>query len=455
MLRRIAVIAVIALTAPVLPSLAGSTGAAAPPVVRSLALAVGTTTTAVHDERLVGVTWQDGSPTVRLRWRTATGWTAWDQPETDAPTGTVPSTEPAWRPTGATAVAVEVTGAARGLTLVTVSDGGVRQSRGVQSWGMRSAAARSATGLLGAVKSRRDWGADESIRRGRPEYATSVRAVVVHHTVQRNDYAAGEVPAMIRADYAYHVRSRGWDDLGYNLVVDRFGQVWEGRAGGFGRATIGSHTGGFNTSTLGVAVLGDYTRTGPSTPVTKALAKVTAYAAGTWGFDPKGSVTLTSKGSSRYRSGQRVTLPRVLGHRQVSTTACPGSLMDALPEVRRGAAVLLGPAPRVTETAVTGAPVHAPLPLTITAKLSREAPWTAEVKDPAGEVVARATGEDAAPRIEWNGLRPSPAVLGEDGPGILPAAPGDYSWVITVDDGYHEPFVRQDAVAVGLPVVPV
>lgn len=448
MLRRLAVVVALAVTAPVLPSLAASP--VLEPVVRSTALGVGSTTAAVPDARLVGVTWQSGTATVALRWRTPSGWTAWDEPETEAPEGTTPSTEPSWRPTGATAVQVSVTGAPRGLRLVTVTDGTASR----RALAGAHAATRPASGLLRA-RSRADWGADESIRRGSPEYARSVKAVVVHHTAQRNDYTAGEVPALIRADYAYHVRSRGWDDLGYNLLVDRFGQVWEGRKGGLGRATIGGHAAGFNTGTLGVAVLGDYTRTTPTEPVTHALARVAAYAAATWRWDPTTTVALTSKGSPRYRAGRTATLPRVFGHQATSTTACPGSLMDVLADVRRGAKVLLGPASRVTETAVTGAPVHAPTPLVVTGRLSRTSPWQVELADPSGEVVARATGEGADVRLEWGGLRPAPASLGEQGPSLLPAAPGEYRWTITVDDGWHDPFVRGDVVEVGLPVVPV
>lgn len=450
MLRRLAVVLALAVTAPVLPGLPGLSVAAVPePVVRTTSLAVGSTTAAVPGVRLVGVTWDSGAAAVRLRWGTPAGWTSWDRPETEGPAGAVPSTEPSWRPAGATAVQVVVTGAPRGLRLVTVADGTAARRAATAA-----AATRPPSGLLRA-RSRADWGADESIRRGRAEYARSVRAVVVHHTVQRNDYAASEVPAILRADYAYHVRSRGWDDLGYNLVVDRFGQVWEGRRGGLGRATIGSHAAGFNTGTLGVAVLGDYTRTRASQPVTQALARVAAYAAATWGFDPTSAVALVSKGSPRYRSGRTVRLPRVFGHQATSTTACPGSLMDVLADVRRGAKVLLGPAPRVTETAVTGAPVHAPAPLVVTGRLSRPSPWRAELRDPAGDVVARETGDGAEVRLEWRGLRSAPVAPGEQGPALLPAAPGEYRWTITADDGWHEPDVRDGVVEVGLPVVPV
>jgi hypothetical protein len=276
-----------------------------------------------------------------------------------------------------------------------------------------------------------------------------VDAVVVHHTVQGNDYSEADVPALIRADYAYHVRARGWGDLGYNLLVDRFGRVWEGRYGGLGRATIGAHAQGFNTRTVGVALLGDMTHATPGPEVISALGRVAAYAGATWRFDPTATAVLTSRGSPRYASGRQVRLHRVFGHQETGQTACPGSLQQRLPDIRAAAAVLLGPPPRVEDVTVSGAPVHAPLPLRVQATLSREAPWTVTVRDNAGALVRRVDGESATAELEWNGLT---------GPGdaaVLPARAGTYTWAVQVDDGYHRPDRRTGTVTVGLPVVPI
>ena len=79
------------------------------------------------------------------------------------------------------------------------------------------------------VRSRAAWGADESIRGATPAYAPAVKAVVVHHTASSNDYGPADVPALLRGFYAYHVRSRGWSDVGYNVLVDRFGTAIETR----------------------------------------------------------------------------------------------------------------------------------------------------------------------------------------------------------------------------------
>ena len=443
------------LLGPVLPALAAAAPGPVHAVVHSAALPVGdSTVTLVGDEQLVGVTWplRAPAPSVRLRWLTAAGWTSWERPEQDESTrATRAGTEPVWRPRGATRVELDVRGAAHDLRLVRVADGPAPRSRTA----VAHAAERHP--LLGVVHRRADWGADESRRNGAPSYASTVSAVVVHHTAGSNDYAQADVPRRIRADYAYHVDARGWDDLGYNLVVDAFGGIWEGRAGGLGRATIGSHAAGFNTATLGVSLLGDMTRALPSPEAVRAFARVAAYAAATWRFDPRGTVTLTSRGGPRYASGTRVTLPRVLGHTDVGRTACPGALMDRLEEVRRTAAALLGPAPRVLGVDVSGAPVSAPRPLVITGRLDRSAPWTAALRDDTGAIVTRAAGESATPRLEWDGLRPLPLTSTSGAaaglPALLPAAPGRYTWAVAVDDGVHARARREGVVEVGLPLV--
>jgi hypothetical protein len=448
--RRVVVLLTAALIGPALPSLATSGTPVVAPSVRSTALPGGATTVRLADgDQLVGVTWAGGDPQVRVRWLTASGWTEWDAPEADSDVpeageraGTREGTEPLWRPTGATAVDVRVSGAARDLRLVRVGDGEVRRTLG-----LAGASAADGRRLLGGVRTRADWGADESLRTGKPSYAKAVQAVVVHHTAGGNDYSRADVPKKIRADYAYHVKARGWSDLGYNIVVDRFGGIWEGRAGGLGRATIGSHTAGFNTGTLGVSLLGDMTQALPTPETVAAMSRVSAYAAATWRFDPTGTVTLTSKGSPRYRSGTKVTLGRVHGHRDTGRTACPGALYDRLGDIRSGASRLLGPAPQVLGVTVTGTPVHAPSPMVLTADLTRAAPWVVEVHDGSGVTVARSTGADARPHLEWNGLRSDQASL-------VPAAPGDYTWHVRVDDGIHPHDDRSGQVQVGLPVVP-
>jgi hypothetical protein len=437
--RRAAVVIALAVAVQGVPSLASG------PVVISPILR---TTSLAHDqvvgltaERMVGVTWTGGAPTVTLRWHTRSGWTPWAVAEddtADSPDGR-PGTAPQWRPPTADRVQIRTAGTVQGLRLVRVTDGVARRVFGA------TADASAATGreVLGSVHPRSDWGADESQRRRAPSYAGAVSAVVVHHTVNANGYAPHDVPALIRADYAYHVQTRGWADLGYNLLVDQFGGIWEGRAGGLGRATIGTHAQGFNTGTLGVAMIGDMTRTTASHDAEKAFARVIGYAARTWGWDPAGTVTLTSQGSPRYASGQRVTLPRVFGHQQTGVTACPGSLQDRLPYLRQLSKVALGPAPRIGTPVVSGAPVHAPTPLVLDARLSLPAAWTVDITDPQGRsIVATARGTGTTPHLSWDGFSAG-----------LPATPGTYAWTIKADDDFHDVVKLQGRVEVGLPLI--
>ena len=190
-----------------------------------------------------------------------------------------------------------------------------------------------------AMRSRRDWGADERWRTSSPQYNDTIRQVHVHHTVNSNAYTRTDVPALIRGMYRYHTHNLGWSDIGYNFLVDRFGRIWVGRAGGPGRPVRGAHTLGFNHASTGVSVIGNYESASPTRAVIGAIARLAAWKLDKYGRDPQGRTRVRSEGSDKYRSGQVVTLPVVDGHRDTNDTACPGRhLYDALPRVRRRAA---------------------------------------------------------------------------------------------------------------------
>ncbi|QXG77890.1 N-acetylmuramoyl-L-alanine amidase [Modestobacter sp. L9-4] len=176
------------------------------------------------------------------------------------------------------------------------------------------------------VYSRAQWGADESIRTWGPQYATTLKAATLHHTADSNDYTADQVPAIMRSIYRYHTVSLGWGDIGYNVIVDKFGRSWEGRYGGLSTTVMGAHAGGFNTATFGVSMLGNYDTAPVPQATVDAVAAVIAWKFSLFGVDPRGTTQLTSSGggTSRYASGVRVTLPTVFGHRDVGDTVCPG-----------------------------------------------------------------------------------------------------------------------------------
>jgi len=391
-----------------------------------------------HD-RLVGVTWAAGAPQVAIRWLTSRGWSAWSAVDTDTNTPNPgeraqarPGTEPAWRPDGALRSQLRISAgrvATRDVHVVVVGDVMRRALTGVHASG---ATADAATGkaALGHVYTRHDWGANESMRRCGPDYARTNVAVVVHHTAQSNSYSAGDVPSMIRADYAYHVQTRGWCDIGYNLLVDKFGRIWEGRYGGIGRAVIGAHAEGFNTGTVGVAYLGTTDHYAPGSAARAAFERVAVYAATTWHFDPASNVTMTSGGSPRYSAGRRVTLHRVMGHRDTGETACPGTyLYNDLAGIRAAAHNDIY-APHFTSVRVTGAPLHAPHPVTIRLGISKTAHWSIVILNSKGKTVAGYHGTGRSAVYQWDGQHRFAGTSVR-----VPYPRGTYQWSATASAG--------------------
>jgi N-acetylmuramoyl-L-alanine amidase len=177
---------------------------------------------------------------------------------------------------------------------------------------------------------RDEWGADACPPRDAPSYG-EVKSVHVHHTVSLNDYSPEEAPAMVLAICRYHRNSNGWDDIGYNALVDKYGVLYEGRAGGLDQAVIGAQAQGFNAQTAGIASIGDHTSVGATPETLDALARYIRWKLQVHGQPLSGPVALRSSGgsASRYPAGSTVTLERVIGHRDTGRTACPGEMLYA------------------------------------------------------------------------------------------------------------------------------
>ena len=191
-----------------------------------------------------------------------------------------------------------------------------------------------------AIITRAGWGADESLRDCSPTYSATLKVGFVHHTVNANTYTAAESAGLVRGIYAYHVNGMGWCDIGYQFLVDRFGQIFEGRAGGMDRPVIGAQAGGFNTDSFGVAAIGDFSSATPPTVMLEQMSRVLGWKLGLHGRDPGGRTTLTSAGgdATSYPVGRVVPLNVVSGHRDVDLTGCPMNVYDYLPSMRVQAA---------------------------------------------------------------------------------------------------------------------
>jgi hypothetical protein len=194
--------------------------------------------------------------------------------------------------------------------------------------------------------SRRAWGANRSSGGCPPRRSASygeVRAVAIHHTVTSSSYTEQQAPGIVLGICRYHRNANGWNDIGYNALTDRFGNLYVGRAGGIGRAVIGAHAAGFNAQTTGIAAIGTHTSQPVSAAARRAFARYIAWKTSRHNIPVRGRTQMVSAGgsTSRYPAGTRIRSRRVIGHRRVSATACPGNaLRSQIKQIRRRAVAI-------------------------------------------------------------------------------------------------------------------
>ncbi len=217
---------------------------------------------------------------------------------------------------------------------------------------------RAAAAGLPPIITRAQWGANESWRTRAPIYTSNLRAGFVHHTASTSSYTRAQAAAQVRAIYAYHTRSLGHSDIDYNFVVDKWGRLYEGRAGGIDKPVLGGHTAGFNAHTFAVVALGNFSTftppAGDMAAIRSTIARLFAWKLGLHGVNPGATVKLESAGfirATRYPKGSIATIPAVSSHQMVNYTACPGTSLQAqLGAIRSAAAaasdvVLSAPGP--------------------------------------------------------------------------------------------------------------
>jgi hypothetical protein len=242
------------------------------------------------------------------------------------------------------------------------------------------------------------WSANERIRRAPPRYAPSLRLAIVHHTAGSNSYRPSQSASIVRAIELYHVLGNGWNDIGYNFLVDKYGQVFEGRYGGIDRNVVGAHAQGFNTGSVGVALLGTYTRSAASPAALRSLDALLAWRLDLAHVDPRSALTYLSGGNPRFGAGVPVFLRAISGHRDTGYTTCPGyALYRQLPAIARATA-LIG-LPKLYAPSVTG---RIPGSVRFKARLSSALPWVVTVTDTRGTILGSATGTTAAVTWAWD-----------------------------------------------------
>jgi len=198
-------------------------------------------------------------------------------------------------------------------------------------------AKRNTSSVEPTVVTRAGWGCgNECAPRAQPAFA-NVTHLVVHHSAGANE--SRDWAAVIRSIWVLHVQGNGWNDIGYNYLIDPNGVIYEGRAGGDG--VIGAHFSGVNTATMGVCMVGTYSTRPPAPAAVESLKRLLAWQAAKWKLD-------ASEQSIHAASG--LSLNIVSGHRDAGlsprasgTTECPGNGLYAyLPQVRREVAANAG-----------------------------------------------------------------------------------------------------------------
>jgi hypothetical protein len=290
---------------------------------------------------LIGLRWRGESnlhAQVRARRRNGQ-WSRWvELPHPHAP---LSGTDPAW------------TGPADFFQLRTRGRASGLRARFVRVGRHRARIARrqqQGSGGAPLIITRTEWGGDQVPPREPASYG-EVHVAFVHHTVGTNDYAPEDSAGIVLGIARYHRNSNGWNDIGYNFLVDKYGQIFEGRAGGMELAVIGAQAEGWNRFSTGVACLGTFQEVAQTEAGMDALARLLGWKLSLHGVPAQGQVLLESGGGStnRYPNGTEVTFERISGHRDGNNTACPGELLYAqLADLRSRASRYAGPLSAVT-----------------------------------------------------------------------------------------------------------
>jgi hypothetical protein len=182
-----------------------------------------------------------------------------------------------------------------------------------------------------SIITRAQWGANERYRNCGPYYSPRVKMAFVHHTANANGYTRAQSPGIVRAIYWYHTKSLGWCDIAYNFLVDKYGQIFEGRYGGMTKPVMPGATKGFNTNSVAVSAIGNYQIARPTSGLIRGIERVLAWRLDWAHVDPTASVWMMSRGSTgnKYPPGQWVRFRTIAGHRDAGYTSCPGKYLYA------------------------------------------------------------------------------------------------------------------------------
>ena len=229
----------------------------------------------------------------------------------------------------------------------------------------------TANGLPVPVTTRAEWGANASYMSWDPDYE-SAGHVVIHHTAGTNNYSAGQSASIVRGIYYYHAVTLDWGDIGYNFLIDKYGTVFEGRSGSVaapaGEMSVGAHARGVNTGTMGLSMMGDYSSVSPSDAQLSSVGRMAGWFLKRAGIaDANGRAGLHVWTTERYQAGSTISMPRILEHRDVGYTTCPGNVGYSK----------LGTIRTIAQTQIDGGSASSTAPGAVTLRGAILTAWTA------------------------------------------------------------------------------
>jgi hypothetical protein len=187
------------------------------------------------------------------------------------------------------------------------------------------------------IYSRSEWGSPEA--GGSPRWTPNyhkLQRVMVHHTVSNATNSFSSSAANVRAIWYQHANNNNWGDIGYNYLVDMGGRIFQGRYYNKAHAEAndveveGGHTFGYNDRSIGIAALGDFRYDGSSGALRENIGKIAGFKMAPYKLGATARYQDES-GRSQYRIG---------GHRNYTSTTCPGNnLYNVLGTIRNRAQV--------------------------------------------------------------------------------------------------------------------
>lgn len=234
--------------------------------------------------------------------------------------GSVPASELVAAPDGAVSYEVD---APKGAEATVFDDG----RGGNRNYNLGS------VGTLGLpIIPRAAWGADDVAGNwwGTPQFHAA-QGITIHHTAS---VPGGNRSAAVKAIYNYHAKTLGWGDVGYHLLIDPEGRIYQGRGGtplgtpvfqappvlGVAPPIVtGGHVGGYNNGNIGISLLGNFTNHPPTPAAVGATIDAVRALCNATGINPRGGINYRNP-----QGGATRPMPAVSGHLDWGGTACPG-----------------------------------------------------------------------------------------------------------------------------------